>query len=169
MVKPLNEGSSIGMSKVNRIEDLPAALDVAGQYSSDVMIEPFVVGKSITVGVIDINGAPTVTPILEFRTKTEWYDLEAKYTEGMTEFILPAELPEDVTKKIQELTLASHQAAGCHGVSRTDFVVDAQYNAWILEINSIPGMTNLSDLPAQAKAMGISYDQLVEYILMTAC
>jgi D-alanine-D-alanine ligase len=168
MVKPLNEGSSIGMSKVDEEPKLLDALHHAAQYCSMVMVEEFIPGKSITVGVIDINGTPQVTPILELRTKTEWYDLEAKYTHGLTEFILPAELSEKATQAIQATTLQAHKAAGCHGVSRIDFVVDAQEAFYILEINTIPGMTDLSDLPAQAKTMGISYDQLVEYILQTA-
>lgn len=168
MVKPITEGSSIGMAKVNESEGLPLALKEAAQYTPYVMVEEFVPGKSITVGVFNQNGKPVVTPILELRTKTEWYDLEAKYTEGLTEFILPAELPEDVTKAIQETTLKAHQVAGCHGLSRIDFVVSADNKFYILEINTIPGMTDLSDLPAQANAMGVTYDQLVECILFTA-
>ncbi len=169
MVKPISEGSSIGMSKVDREEDLKEALKVAFQYADEVMVEQYVFGKSLTVGVVEVNRQPKVTPILELRpTKSEWYDLEAKYTEGGTEFILPAELSAETTQAIQDATLQAHQAAGCRGVSRVDFVVDADNKFYILEINTIPGMTNLSDLPAQAKAMGIDYDQLVECILKTA-
>ncbi|MEB3288155.1 MAG: D-alanine--D-alanine ligase [Vampirovibrionales bacterium] len=173
IVKPLSEGSSYGMSKVEKPEDLQAALLEAGRYGHHVMIEEFIRGKSITVGVIDIDGTPTVTPILEMRpVKSDWYDLEAKYTQGLTQFILPAELSEEVTRAIQDITLQAHKAADCHGVSRIDFVVSenptAKSGYYILEVNTIPGMTDLSDLPAQAGAMGISYDQLVEHILKTA-
>ncbi len=168
MVKPATEGSSIGMTKVNERPNLDNALQTASTYCPSVLVEEFVTGKSITVGVFNRNGKPVVTPILEMRTKTEWYDLEAKYTEGLTEFILPAELPDDVTRAIQEMALKAHKAVGCHGVSRTDFVVDEQNRFYILEINTIPGMTNLSDLPAQAKCMGVDYDELVECILQTA-
>ncbi len=168
MVKPVSEGSSVGMSKVNTPEELEAAVQEAGKYASVVMVEQYIPGKSLTVGVVDIDGVPTVTPILELRTQTEWYDQEAKYTDGLTEFVLPAELPDDVTKAIQEATLKAHRAVGCHGVSRIDFVADAEGRFYILEVNTIPGMTDLSDLPAQCKAMGISYDQLVENILKTA-
>jgi D-alanine-D-alanine ligase len=154
---------------VNRPEDLKEALKVAMKYADDVMVEEYVPGKSITVGVVEVDGQPKVTPILELRpTRTEFYDYEAKYTEGGTEFILPAELSAEVTAAIQEATLKAHVAAGCRGVSRVDFVVDSDNKFYILEINTIPGMTPLSDLPAQAKAMGIAYDQLVEYILKTA-
>jgi D-alanine-D-alanine ligase len=169
MVKPINEGSSIGMSKVNKPEDLKEALTTAFKYADEVMIEEYVLGKSLTVGVVEVDEIPKVTPILELRpTKSEWYDLEAKYTEGGTEFILPAELTEATTLAIQEATLKAHVAAGCRGMSRIDFVVDGDNKFYILEINTIPGMTPLSDLPAQAKAMGISYESLVECILKTA-
>lgn len=169
MVKPLNEGSSYGMSKVDNPDQLPAALAEAFRYDTEVMVEEFVKGKSLTVGVIRMDGKDVATPILELRpVKSEWYDLEAKYTEGLTQFILPAELPAEVAAAIQEATLKAHRAAGCHGMSRIDFVTDGDNNFYILEINTIPGMTNLSDLPAQAKAMGVDYDQLVEYILKTA-
>lgn len=168
MVKPATEGSSIGMTKVNEKSALEPALQTAARHSPLIMVEEFVYGKAITVGVFNRHGKPVVTPILELRTKTEWYDLEAKYTEGMTEFILPAELPDDVTRAIQETTLKAHLAVGCHGLSRVDFVVDQDNKFYILEINTIPGMTNLSDLPAQAKCMGVDYDELVECILHTA-
>lgn len=168
MVKPATEGSSIGMSKVNEKPQLPDALKTAASHCPTVLVEEFVPGKSITVGVFNRNGKPVVTPILELRTKTEWYDLEAKYTHGLTEFILPAELPDNITRQIQETTLKAHAAVGCYGLSRIDFVVDAENRFYILEINTIPGMTDLSDLPAQAQCMGVSYDELVECILQTA-
>jgi D-alanine-D-alanine ligase len=169
MVKPINEGSSIGMSKVDRPEDLKDALQTAFKYADEVMVEEYVKGKSLTVGVVEVDGEPRVTPILELRpTKSEWYDLEAKYTEGGTEFILPADLPGDMTAAIQEATLKAHITAGCRGMSRVDFVTGPNDTFYILEINTIPGMTPLSDLPAQARAMGISYEQLVECILKTA-
>ena len=175
MVKPMGEGSSVGMSKVDSPDKLQSALAVASKYDSHVMIEEFIKGPSVTVGVFDIDGQPVVTPILELRPVTsEWYDYEAKYTPGATEFILPAELSDATTLAIQEATLKAHQAVGCHGLSRIDFMVDSQNSDngenkfYILEINTIPGMTDTSDLPAQAQAMGIGYDQLVEYILKTA-
>lgn len=179
MVKPVNEGSSIGMSKVDAPDDLPAALESAFRYTDSVMVEAYIAGKSLTVGVVEVDGEPRVTPILELRpTISEWYDLAAKYTQGGTEFILPAELPAAMTAAIQKATLLAYRAAGCRGVSRVDFVAvppedssDERNGAgqfYILEINTIPGMTPLSDLPAQAAAMGVGYDALVEAILKTA-
>lgn len=168
MVKPVCEGSSIGMTKADSFEQLEESIKEAAKYNTGIMIEEFIYGQSITVGVLDSMGRTFATPILEFRTKTSWYDYEAKYTEGMTEFILPAEIDDELTRRIQDLAVKSHQAIEAKGMSRVDFVVDEHGNPFILEINTIPGMTDLSDLPAQSKAMGISYDQLVEIILNSA-
>jgi D-alanine-D-alanine ligase len=168
MVKPVCEGSSIGMKKVDSPVELEEAVKDARKYNTGVMLEEYLDGKSITVGVLDIGDKTIATPILEFRTKTEWYDFEAKYTEGMTEFILPAEIDELLTKSIQDLSIKSHKAIDAKGMSRVDFVVTPEGTPYILEINTIPGMTDLSDLPAQSKAMGISYDELVKIILSSA-
>ena len=169
MVKPSAEGSSIGMSKVDNIEELKEALKVAQKSDKKILLEEYLQGISITVGVLeDIEKNKTfATPILEFRTKTLWYDFEAKYTEGMTEFILPANLNENLTKEIQKMAVDAHKACDCTGVSRVDFFI---YNdiPYVLEINTNPGMTDLSDLPAQARAMGIDYDNLVQLVLNTA-
>lgn len=167
MVKPINEGSSIGMSKVDTPDKLKDAVKEAMKYNSTVMLENFVEGKSVTVGVLDKDGETIATPILELRSKTGWYDYEAKYTKGLTEFILPAEIDEKMTKYVQNLAVKAHKAADAWGMSRIDFIV-TENEAYMLEINTIPGMTDLSDLPAQAKEMGIEYDQLVEIILKSA-
>ncbi len=169
MVKPLNEGSSIGMSKVDDKGALKEALAEAGKYSSRILIEEFRKSKSVTVGVIEVDGKNVVTPLLELKpTKSEWYDLEAKYTKGLTEFILPASVDEATSKAMQETSLKAHKILGCHGVSRTDFVVTEDNKFYILETNTTPGMTALSDLPMQAEHIGINYDALVECILKTA-
>ena len=144
MVKPSAEGSSIGMSKVDNIEELKEALQVAQKSDKKILLEEYLQGVSITVGVLeDVEKNETfATPILEFRTKTLWYDFEAKYTEGMTEFILPAQLDEKLTKEIQKMAVDAHKACDCTGVSRVDFLV---YNniSNVLEINTNPGMTDL--------------------------
>lgn len=169
MVKPSAEGSSIGMSKVDNIEELKDALKIAQKSDKKILLEEYLQGTSITVGVLeDVEKAEIfATPILEFRTKTLWYDYEAKYTEGMTEFILPAQLSEKLTNEIKQMAINAHKACDCTGVSRVDFLI---YNdiPYVLEINTNPGMTDLSDLPAQANAMGINYDNLVQLVLNTA-
>ena len=167
MVKPVTEGSSIGMSKVNTPEELEEAVKLAEKYKTGIMLEKFLEGKSVTAGVLNIDDKTIATPILELRSKNGWYDFEAKYTKGLTEFILPAEIDEVMTKHTQSLAVKAHKAVEAKGLSRVDFII-TENEAYFLEINTIPGMTDLSDLPAQAKAMGIEYDELVEIILNSA-
>ena len=164
MVKPVSEGSSFGMSKVENKTQLINAVKEAQKYNPNVLIEEYLVGICATVGVLENDDETFATEILELRPKNEWYDYEAKYTKGMTEFILPAELSDEMTKKVKDLAVKAHKLASCSGVSRVDFhiVDDIPY---ILEINTSPGMTDTSDLPAQAACMGISYDILVLLIL----
>lgn len=169
MIKPAKEGSSIGMSKVSNEDELKNAMDIAYKSDNKVLIEEFLKGISATVGVLeDIAADKTfATPILEFRTKTEWYDYEAKYTKGMTEFILPASFDEEMSNKIRNMAIKAHKVLECTGVSRVDFLIHDNV-PYILEVNTNPGMTDLSDLPAQSNAMGISYNNLVQLILNTA-
>ncbi len=164
MLKPVSEGSSIGMYKVNNPEEMVECFEKSAKYGQDVMVEEFIQGKGLTVGVLEDGDKMFATEIIEFRTKTEWYDYEAKYTAGMTEFIIPAELSEEMTKKVKQIAVNAFKACDCRGVSRVDFMV-ADDKAYVLEINTSPGMTDLSDLPAQSNAMGIDYDTLVQIIL----
>lgn len=166
-VKPVCEGSSFGMTKVDKPEDLQAAYEVAVKYNDDVLIEEFIDGFFVTVGVLECCGEAFATEILEIRPKNEWYDFEAKYTNGMSEFICPARLSEEVTKHVKEVAVKAFQTAGCRSVSRVDFMMKDDI-PYLLEINTSPGMTTVSDLPAQAAAMGIDYDNLVLLILNSA-
>lgn len=171
IIKPSCEGSSIGMTKVNSLDELKPALEVAFKCDKELLIEEYLQGESATVGVLErmVNGKREIfaTPILGFKTKTEWYDYEAKYTKGLTEFILPADFSEELTKKIKEISIKAFKACSCRGLARVDFLV---YNniPYVLEINTNPGMTDTSDLPAQSNAMGINYNELTELILKTA-
>lgn len=167
MIKPVCEGSSIGMYKVNKPNELEDLYNKALECKQDILIEEYLTGICATVGVLDDNDKTFATEILELRPKNEWYDYEAKYTKGMTEFILPAELSEEMTKSVKEKAILAHKACECKGVSRVDFLI-VNNIPYILEINTSPGMTDTSDLPAQASVMGISYDQLVLLILNNA-
>ncbi len=164
MLKPVSEGSSLGMYKVNTPEEMDECFQKSLEYGQDVMVEEYLEGKSVTVGVLEDGDKMFATEILEFRTKTEWYDYEAKYTAGMTEFVLPAELSAEMTKQVKQIAIDAFNACACKGVSRVDFLV-TEDTPYVLEINTSPGMTDLSDLPAQSKAMGIDYDTLVQIIL----
>lgn len=167
MIKPVSEGSSFGMSKVENESELIKAVTEAQKYNPDVLIEEYLVGICATVGVLEDGDKVFATEILELRPKNEWYDYEAKYTKGLTEFILPAKISKEMTERVKEFAVKAHKAANCSGVSRVDFhiVDDIPY---ILEINTSPGMTDTSDLPAQAACMGIDYDTLVLLILNSA-
>ena len=165
ITKPVSEGSSCGMTKVNKPEELQAAYEEAIKYNDDVLIEEFIDGFFITVGVLEKDGKAFATEILEIRTKTEWYDFDAKYTKGLSEFIVPATgLSKEATELTKKIAVEAHETAGCSGVSRVDFMVKDD-KPYFLEINTNPGMTDTSDLPAQAKVCGIDYDNLVLMIL----
>ena len=167
ITKPVSEGSSFGMTKVNAPEELENAYNDAVKFNDDVLIEEFIDGFFVTVGVLENEGNTFATEILEIRTKTEWYDFDAKYTKGLSEFILPAKLSDKATKLIKDLSVKAHITAGCSGVSRVDFMVMGE-TPYFLEINTNPGMTDTSDLPAQSKVSGIDYDNLVQLILNSA-
>ena len=176
MVKPLAEGSSVGVSKV---DDKATLMTVVGETVTKfggAIVERYIAGQEITVGVLESatpesngNGIQAL-PILELRPKSKagFYDFEAKYTKGMTEFILPAELSAPTTKLAQDVAVRTFKAMQCSGYARVDMIVDKQGQPYVLEVNTLPGMTDLSDLPAMAQVAGISYDQLVERILLTS-
>ncbi len=164
ITKPVCEGSSFGMTKVNTPDELEKAYLDAIKYNDDVLIEEYLVGTAATVGVLEGSDGLFATEILEMRPKHEWYDYECKYTKGMTEFILPAQISDEMTKKVKEIAIKAFKLAGCKGVSRVDFHIVNEI-PYVLEINTSPGMTETSDLPAQANATGITYDNLVQIIL----
>lgn len=168
IVKPVQEGSSVGVTKVSAPEELPGVISEAAHRFGSIMIERFVRGKEITVGVVEGAGGVTSLPILELVPKNDFYDYEAKYTHGMTEFIIPARLEPATYAAAGEHACRVFQAVGCRGYARVDFLVDAEGVPQFTEVNTLPGMTDLSDLPAQARHAGISYDELVEMILDTA-
>ena len=165
MVKPVSEGSSYGMTKVICDGELYDAVTKARKYNKEVLVEEFIDGFFVTVGVLEKDGKAFATEILEIRTKTEWYDFDAKYTKGLSEFIVPATgLSKEASEITKQMAVEAHKACGCSGVSRVDFMVKDD-KPYFLEINTNPGMTDTSDLPAQAKAGGIDYDNLVLMIL----
>ena len=165
MVKPVSEGSSYGMTKVICDGELYDAVTKARKYNKEVLVEEFIDGFFVTVGVLEKDGKAFATEILEIRTKTEWYDFDAKYTKGLSEFIVPATgLSKEASEITKQMAVEAHKACGCSGVSRVDFMIKDD-KPYFLEINTNPGMTDTSDLPAQAKAGGIDYDNLVLMIL----
>ena len=168
MLKPVEEGSSLGVVKCSDVATLSASIERTRSEFGTVFAESYVPGREITAGIIQRQGRTETLPILELVPKNDFYDYEAKYTEGMTEFILPAALPAPVYQESERLALAAFHALGCRGYARVDMMVDEAGVPWFIEVNTLPGMTDTSDLPAQARAAGISYEDLVETILLTA-
>ena len=168
IVKPVSEGSSLGVEIVDALDQFESVARAATSKYGVCLVEEMIVGKEITVSVIEQSGTLVVLPILELRPKNRFYDYDAKYTDGKTEFVLPAELSDETTATAKALGLKVHQALGCRGMSRTDMIIDANKGPVVLEINTIPGMTDLSDLPAQARCAGLSFDDVVEGMLSSA-
>lgn len=165
VVKPVQEGSSVGVSIVKSEADLQAAIDEAFRYDRVILVERYVKGQEVQVGIL--NDRPVGA--IEIIPKNEFYDFEAKYTDGMAEHVFPARLSEAHYQKVQELGLAAHRALGCAGYSRVDFLVTEQGDCYLLEVNTLPGMTALSLLPEIAqKGAGLGFEELVEQIITTA-
>lgn len=165
MLKPVCEGSSIGMFCVNDKKELVEKFNEALKCNQDILIEEYIEGTSCTVGVLEIDKKLVATEVLGFETKTKWYDFEAKYTPGLTKFVMGAGFDSDLKEKVKDLAIKAFQACKCKDVSRVDFLVDKNQIPYVLEINTSPGMTDLSDLPAQSLEIGLDYDNLVLNIL----
>ena len=163
IVKTVNGGSSVGVEIVKNPDDLESTFNRIKEKYQDVFIEEFIKGREITVGIL----SDEVLPVAELITKNEFFDYHAKYTSGITEEIIPAKLPEKIYKKAQSFAIRSHQAIGCKGFSRIDMMVKDDA-IWVLEVNSIPGLTDMSILPMEAKHIGISYAEVIYRMLESA-
>ena len=167
ILKPASEGSSIGITRITAEQSLAEIQQIISETKAEfgeVLVEELIEGREITVGILD----KSPLPILELIPNAQFYDYNAKYTPGATKFLLPAPLPEEITSQMQSLALDAHQALGCSGFSRVDIMLDSNLNGYVIDINTLPGMTDQSDLPAQAKAAGLSFNDLVEKILLLA-
>ncbi|MFB6285562.1 MAG: D-alanine--D-alanine ligase [Candidatus Bipolaricaulia bacterium] len=168
VVKPVREGSSLGVHIVQNPHALLKTAQAVHAEYGELFAERFMEGEEVTAGVLRMEGTDRALPLVEMRTQTEFYDYEAKYTPGVTEFIVPAELTDDATERAQQTALEAHQALGCFGFSRVDMRVDADGTPQVLEVNTMPGMTATSDLPQAAEADGLSRDELVDRMLKSA-
>jgi len=164
VVKPAREGSTIGISIVRREEELPRALKEAGKYDEEILIEAFMKGKEITVGIL--NDIPL--PIIEIAPRSGFYDYHSKYTKGETEYIIPARILREKYLHAQEISLRAFQALGCSGCARVDLMTDEEGNPFVIDVNTMPGMTETSLLPKAAEFVGISFGELAERILLGA-
>lgn len=170
VVKPVSQGSALGVKFASASEELPAALVGAFSYDRKVLIERYVKGRDLAVSVLDGPEGPLPLPVVEAVPREEqFFDYESRYEIGMTTFVCPAELGDDATARAQELALAVYRLLGCHGVARVDLMLDeASGELWVLEANVVPGMTETSLLPQAADAAGIGFDELIARLLESA-
>jgi D-alanine--D-alanine ligase len=164
VVKPASQGSSFGVSLVREPQMLAAALEEAARYGSRLLIEEFIAGRELTVGVLNDEALPVV----EIRSPHAFFDFGAKYTPGATEYLVPAPLDPAMAKTVQAAGVAAHRALGCRHVSRTDLILNAQGEPVVLEVNTVPGFTPTSLLPKAAAQAGISYDALCDQLVLMA-
>lgn len=155
VVKPSSQGSSIGLSIVENKRDLSLAIKFALNYERQVIVEEYIEGKEITVGILDDKALP----VIQIIPKKRFFDYQAKYEIGMSEYVVPALFPEDEYLKAQEIGLSAHHYLGCRAFSRVDMIM-REGRPVVLEVNTIPGLTQNSLLPKAAKACGISFNQL---------
>lgn len=171
VVKPATEGSALGVSIAHNPEELDGAIAAALAIDEVALVERFVEGVEVTVAVLG-NDRPETLPVIEIIPRNEFYDFESKYADGGAQHICPARISEEQTEACQRIAVAAHRAIGCRGVSRSDLIIDATGTCWLLETNTIPGMTKTSLLPDAARTVGIGYPQLcrllVEYALEDA-
>ncbi|MEW6647778.1 MAG: D-alanine--D-alanine ligase [Pseudomonadota bacterium] len=160
-VKPANEGSSIGVNKVTAADGIGAAYHAAAKYDSLVLAERFVGGGEYTVAILGERALPAVRIV----PATDFYDYEAKYFRDDTRYLCPCGLPADQEQRMQALALRAFSVLGCRGWGRVDFLMDAAGNPFVLEVNTVPGMTDHSLVPMAARAAGIEFDELVWRIL----
>lgn len=161
MVKPANEGSSIGMSRVNSAAALETAFQLAAQYQGDVLVEQLIVGGEYTIAILDGEALPPI----KLETNHSFYDFSAKYIAEDTRYLCPCGLSPEKEQELKTLALNAFNTVGCRGWGRVDVMADAQQNFYLLEVNTAPGMTSHSLVPMAAEAVGLSFAELVLTIL----
>ena len=167
VIKPINEGSSVGVQVI--LQNMPFNLDEFDwKYGDEMIVEKYIAGQEVQVAIMDNKALGAI----EVRPKKLFYDYECKYTPGMTDYIMPAEIPQEKYNEILDLAMRCHKALGCSGVSRVDFILnnknDGDNEFYFLEINTHPGFTALSLVPKIAAHIGISFEQIVEYLVSSA-
>jgi D-alanine-D-alanine ligase len=172
VVKPSSQGSALGIKFARTAADVPAALVAAFSYDAKVLLERHIDGRDLAVSVLDGPDGPAALPVVEAvptgGADGDFYDFQARYEIGRTEFICPAELPDEITERAQELALQTYELLGCFGFGRVDLMLDSAGELYVLEANPIPGLTETSLLPQAAEEAGVGFDQLVDRILRSA-
>ncbi|MGP1366893.1 MAG: D-alanine--D-alanine ligase family protein [Schwartzia sp. (in: firmicutes)] len=166
VVKAAAQGSSLGVVIAAQEEDLPGALEEAFRYDDEVVVEAFIDGVEITVAVMGDGVKNEVFPIIEITTVSGRYDYESKYTKGASQHIIPARLAPETAEKARDIALAAFSVCGCRGVARMDMMVSKEGQPYVIDINTMPGMTETSLVPDAARAMGMDFPTLCERLLL---
>lgn len=169
VVKPCSGGSTVGVSIIKSLtpEKLSQAVELAqASYESDVMVEKYIPGRELTCAVWEHDGKTEALPVIEIAPHSGFYDYKNKYTAGATEYIVPAKIEESVRVQISDMSVKAHKVLGCRAYSRADFRLDPNNTAYILEVNTAPGMTATSLVPKAARAVGVELPEFVTHILM---
>lgn len=167
-VKPNASGSSCGVTKVKCAEELPEAIFKAFDESSEVLVEECIVGREMACGVLVTAEKEYLFPITEVVAKNEFFDYEAKYTAGMSDEITPADISPEIAEKLHEMTLAAYKACRCKGLARVDFIVTPEGEPYMIEINTIPGMSGGSIVPKQIRAAGMTMTEVLTLVIEDA-
>lgn len=170
VVKPLRQGSALGTTRLPNGGDLRTAIGEALRFGHGALIEPYVLGREITVGVLDLHDQEArITPVIEIRTSSdEWYDYTNRYTPGRSEHVIPAPLPEPILEDLQSIALKAHRVLGLRDLSRADFLVTDSDDIVLLEVNTLPGMTPTSLFPDGAAALGVEFPELMDLLIRSA-
>ncbi|MBK9294586.1 MAG: D-alanine--D-alanine ligase [Oligoflexia bacterium] len=164
VVKPLQEGSSVGMSIVKNEKDVLNAIHLAAKYDKQILIEKFISGMEITVPI----WFGKALPIIEIKPKSEFYDYKRKYTKGETDYILPAPLSPELQKKCEKYSIDTFLAVGCRHYARVDLMISEDHKPYVLEINTLPGCTETSLLPKSAAKAGLKFDDMIQTLIENA-
>ena len=164
-VKPNASGSSFGVTKVTTAEQIPAAVEAAFKESNEVLIEECIVGREMGCGVVVTADREILLPITEIVSKRDFFDYEAKYTEGLSDEITPAPISDEIKQKLNRMTLEAYRACRCSGIVRIDFIVTEAGEPYLIEINSIPGMSSGSIVPKQVREAGMTLGELYDIVI----
>lgn len=168
VIKAASQGSSIGVEIVKEQERIEAALEEVSAYSENILVEEYIQGKELTVAVMEADNEIKPLPVIMIAPHSGAYDFHSKYTKGATDYLVPAPLDEETTEKVQALAVATYKVLGLSGVARIDIMLGSDNQGYVLEANTVPGMTATSLVPKAAKAVGISFADLCEMILLSA-